>query len=75
MMIRRTTIKGLFYFTPLLPSMFNLLCLPSLCFFVILFHFCCSYQLVFGTTLVHEVRIPIAIQNVTYFLVKRDGPC
>ena len=55
------------FHVPLLSSMFNLLCLPSSCFFVILFHCCWSNAQVLGTTFVHEFHIPIAIQNVTCF--------
>ena len=50
---------------PLLSSMFNLLCLRSSCFYVILFHCCCSNAQVLGTSFVHEFHI--AIQNVTCF--------
>ena len=64
--MRRKTIKGFLYFTP--TSFFhNLLCLPSSCFFVILFHCCCSNAQVLGTTFIHEFHIPITIQNVTCF--------
>ena len=59
--------KDFFVSRPLLSSMYNLLSLPSSFFFVILFHCCCSYAEVLGTTFVHECHIPIAIQNVTCF--------
>ena len=55
------------FHAPLLSFIFNLLCLPSSCFCVILFHCCCSNAQVLGTTFLHEFHILIAIQNVTCF--------
>ena len=69
-MMRRKTIKWFCYFTPTSFYRVQSSVLASSCFFVILFHYCCSNAQVLGTTFVHEFHIPMAIQNVTCFYQK-----
>ena len=64
---KRTSLYHAHFFLSLL----NILRLPSSCSLLSYF----IVAVLMGSTLVHEFRIPIAIQNVTCFLTKRDGPC